>query len=175
MTVYEPGEDSFLLKEHLEEMALEGKKVLEIGTGSGILAFTAAEKSAEVSAVDINTEGLERAREESEERDLEIDFIESDLFENIEGLFDLIIFNPPYLPREKKDIGDEEIWSGGEKGVEVSKKFLRQVNSYLEDEAEALIVLSSKSEYEELVKEFSLEIVEEKKLWFEVLYLARYK
>lgn len=175
MTVYQPGEDSLLIKEYLEELNLEGKKVLEIGTGSGILALTAAEQGAEVTAVDINTEALERAREEAEERDLDIDFVESDLFGNVESSFDLIIFNPPYLPREEEDLGDEEIWSGGKKGIEVSRKFISRVDSYLGDEGEALLLLSSKAEYEELVEEYSLEIVEEEKLWFEVLYLARYK
>ncbi len=176
MTVYSPGEDSFLLENFLEDLELEGKKVLDMGTGSGIQAIKAAEKGADVTAADINPEALEEARENASEKNVEerIDFVESDLFENIEGKFDLIVFNPPYLPGEE-GVGDEEIWRGGEKGIEVTERFLSRVEGYLGEEGECLVILSSLAEYNELVERNGLELVEEEKLWFENLYIARFK
>ncbi|MFB6215987.1 MAG: hypothetical protein ABEJ72_03330, partial [Candidatus Aenigmatarchaeota archaeon] len=70
---------------------------------------------------------------------------------------------------------DEEIWRGGERGVEVTREFLEQVDDYLEEDGFALVILSSHADMEALVGDYSLEIVEEKKVWFENLFLARYK
>ncbi|MFB6215986.1 MAG: methyltransferase, partial [Candidatus Aenigmatarchaeota archaeon] len=80
---------------------VEGRKCLDIGTGSGILAVTMAKKGAEVVAADINPEALEAARDRADQEDTDIKLVESDLFENIEEEFDLIVFNPPYLPGEE--------------------------------------------------------------------------
>lgn len=176
MTVYTPGEDSYLLEKFLEELDLEGKKVLDMGTGSGILAVKAAEKGADVTAADINSEAVEEARENVIQEGLEdrIDFVQSDLFENIDRTFDLITFNPPYLPGEK-GVGDEEIWHGGEKGIELTEEFLSQARNHLTESGECLIIISSRADSEALVEEYSLEIVDERNLWFETLYLARFK
>ncbi|MFB6292223.1 MAG: 50S ribosomal protein L11 methyltransferase, partial [Candidatus Nanohaloarchaea archaeon] len=79
MTVYQPAEDTFLLKEHVEKLELEGEKVLEIGTGSGIIAVTAAEKGAKVVATDVNPDALEAAEKLAAEEGVEesMDFVES--------------------------------------------------------------------------------------------------
>ena len=62
MTVYTPREDSFLVKNHLEDRDLQGKKVLDMGTGTGILALEAARGNSQVTAVDINSEAIDYAR-----------------------------------------------------------------------------------------------------------------
>lgn len=172
--VYRPGEDSFLLKEWLEEQKLQDKKVLDMGTGSGILAVTAARKGAEVVAADIDPGALEYAtgRANDEEVDGRIEFVESDLFDGISYRdFDLVVFNPPYLPG---DIEDSR-WNGGENGVEVSERFLEAVDSYLAEGGEAVIMASSLGDHERLREKFGLEVVEFRKFWFEKLFLMRYK
>lgn len=175
MTVYPPGEDSFLLEEYVKELELEGARILDMGTGSGIIALAAAEKGSEVTAADVDPEALEQAKRNAEEKELvNIEFIRSDLFENVQGKFDYIFFNPPYLPGEK-GIGDENIWRGGEKGIEVTRRFLESAESYLAEGGEAAVVLSSRAEYRELVEEYGLEIIDSEKIWFETLYLARSK
>lgn len=174
--VYRPREDSYLLKEFLEKKDLEEKTCLDIGTGSGILAITMAKTGADVTAIDIDPEALEYATERAEEEGLsnEIKFMESNLFENIvRGQeFDLITFNPPYLPKEK-GVKNDKTWSGGENGVEATEKFLENVNNYLKDQGEALVILSSHSEIEELIENYSLEVVEKEKTWFETLYIGK--
>jgi release factor glutamine methyltransferase len=176
MTVYTPREDSFLLRDHIQELDLEGKKVLDMGTGSGVIAIAAAEKGAKVVAADVNTEALEHAQEKAMEKGLDgkIEFVESDLFTNIESEFDLILFNPPYLPGEK-GLGDEEIWRGGEKGVEVTSQFLESASNYVSEAGQILVILSSHADLEELMNKYSLEVIGSEKLWFETLYLARSK
>lgn len=172
MTVYSPSEDTYFLRDFLKEnVELEGKKFLEIGTGNGEIAIHAAEKGAEVTAVDINSEALEHVREKAEDKGLRIELVESDLFEEVEDQdYDVIVFNPPYLPGEE-GIGDEEIWRGGEDGVEVSEKFLEEVEAYLSEEGSFFIVASSLSEYRPLIEEFDLSILDEEELWFETLYI----
>lgn len=171
MTVYTPREDSFLLQQYLQQMDLEDKKALDMGTGSGIQAFTMAENGAEVKAVDINPEAAEHVCEEAERRGIDIEVRESDFFSQVEESFDLIVFNPPYLPG-KKGIGDEEIWRGGSTGLETVEKFLEQADDYLEQGGKVLTVLSSETDWKELKDRHGLEVVGSEKLWFETVYLV---
>ncbi|MFB6209468.1 MAG: HemK2/MTQ2 family protein methyltransferase [Candidatus Nanohaloarchaea archaeon] len=174
MSVYPPREDSYFLKQYLENLELEDKEVLDMGTGSGILALEMAEKAAEVTAVDINQEAVEEVSRKSERRGLGIDVFKSDLFEHVDAEFDLIVFNPPYLPGEVSMEGGE-MWRGGETGVELAESFLEEVDSYLKDGGKAMILVSSRSDTAQLKQKFELDVVERVELWFETLYLAEYK
>ena len=170
--IYEPREDSFLLKKYVERYARG--KVLDIGTGSGILAEAALKKTKNVLALDIDEDCVNFCRNKG------INAIKSDLFENVNGKFDLIIFNLPYLPEDKKE--DAEIRRqvcGGKRGNEILERFLREVKDYLEEKGKILIVVSSLTpEVEELISEygFRYKILEKKKLFFEELkvYLLKY-
>jgi len=176
MTVYKPAEDSFLLKNHIKDLDLEGKKVLDMGTGSGILAIEASKEGANVVAADINPEAIDFAINKAKTQGLDenIEFIESDLFKNVESVFEFIFFNPPYLPGQK-GIGDEEIWYGGEKGIELTRKFLESSREYLSENGKLFVILSSHADWQPLIDEYDLEIIGSEKLWFETLYLARSK
>lgn len=176
MTVYTPREDSFLLRDYVRELELDGKKVLDMGTGSGIVGIEAAKNGAEVVAADINPEAISYAQNQAQEQQVEdrIKFVESDLFENIDSEFDFILFNPPYLPGEE-GIGDEEIWYGGEKGVEVTRRFIETAHNYLSENGQILVIISSHADWQGLKEEYNLEIIRSEKLWFETLYLARSK
>lgn len=174
MTVYEPAEDSELLRDFLKSLDLEGKKALDMGTGSGIQAIHMAENGAKVTAADINQEAVEKVRQKADSKNLGIKVVKSDLFENIEEEFELIVFNPPYLPG-KKGLGDEEVWRGGEKGTEITERFLEQVDGYLSQQGGVYIVLSSLADYESLVEKFELELLDSEELWFETLFVALYR
>jgi len=165
MTVYSPSEDSFLLESALPD-SLNGKTCLEIGTGSGYIAEKMLEKNAEkVVAVDINPEAVKEASERLEDFE-KVEVFESDLFESVQGEFDVVVFNPPYLPGEASEIGDEEIWSGGEEGGEVTERFLNQVKDYLSEDGEVFFIVSSLSDLG--IDDF--EVLESRKLWFEMIY-----
>lgn len=163
--IYEPKEDSYLLRKYVRKYA-EGK-VLDIGSGSGILAEAALTKTKEVLAVDIDEESVSFCRKKG------INAIKSDLFENVNGKFDLIIFNLPYLPEEE---GEDEETSrqvmGGKKGNEILERFLKDAKDYLDDKGKILIVVSSLTpDVERLIMQygFRFKVLERKKFFFEEL------
>ena len=173
MSVYPVREDTLFVKEHLPS-SLEGKNFLEIGVGNGEISLTAAEKGATVTGVDINPEAVQHTRDRFEEEDLEGEIVESDLFEKLDGDFDFIVFNPPYLSGEE-GIGDEEMWRGGQEGLEVAERFLENVSNYLAEDGRAWVVLSSQTDFEDIVENFDLAVVDSEKLWFERLYLVEFR
>jgi release factor glutamine methyltransferase len=81
-------------------------RVLDMGTGSGVSALLAARAGSEVVAVDINPEAVECAQANAVTNGLadRITFVHGDLFEGIEGDFDLIIFDPPFRWFEPRDL-----------------------------------------------------------------------
>lgn len=145
--VYPPSEDSYLLIECID---VGKEKVLEIGTGTGIIALHAAKNGAVVTAVDKNQEAVKNAIENAEENGISVDIKQSDLFSNVDGMFNVIIFNPPYLPSDKM----EEAWEGGEEGIEITKKFLEDAVHHLNPEGRIYIVLSTLGNIKKLVDEF---------------------
>jgi len=142
--VYEPQEDSFLLKEFVK-MYAKGV-VLDMGTGSGLQAREAAhsKRSTKVFAVDIDKKSIEFAKKHADHRKhKKITWLVGDLFSKLKKhhYFDTIIFNPPYLPQDQKvrDIALE----GGRKGHETIERFLNEVNNYLKLDGKILLVFSS--------------------------------
>ena len=106
-----------------------------MGTGAGILALEAAKHAEEIVAVDINSEAVEQVKKTKNKK---IKAIQSDLFDNIDGKFDLIIFNPPYLPDdpEVKDIALD----GGPEGYEFIERFLKKTKPYLKEDGKILLL-----------------------------------
>jgi release factor glutamine methyltransferase len=81
------------------------KIVLDIGSGSGIQAETALNSKAKsVLATDINPESIKLLRSKK------INAINSNLFTKVKGKFDLIIFNPPYLPLDKREDKEAQLF-----------------------------------------------------------------
>ena len=199
--VYEPMEDSFLLAEHVKKHSLGF--VLDVGTGSGIQAIAASEKAKLVIGIDTSRDAIKLATENALKQNVKnTGFFESnmlDLLKKIETkkqfknsflkeiknkkihdflekkiLFDLIIFNPPYLPQDK-GIEDKSIY-GGIKGHETLEKFFSKVSEYLKENGNILIVFSSltkKEKVDGLLQNYCFEFkqVDEKKLFFETLFV----
>ena len=136
--IYRPDSDSFLLENEVKKYA-KGKRVLDIGSGSGILAKTALKSGAKsVLCTDIDFSVVEYLRDKG------FNAVQSDLFSNIKGKFDLIVFNPPYLPYDKREDFQSSLHtSGGKRGDEIIVRFLENVKKYLTDNGIVLIVSSS--------------------------------
>lgn len=177
--VYEPREDSFLLEKAVRAYAFG--RVLDVGTGSGIQAIASARKKEveSVVAVDVNLEAIEQAKENANRTGVQekIVFKQSDLFEKVEGKFDTIAFNPPYLPASKEYEPDVALESG-ESGRELTERFLREFERHLNAKGVVLLLQSSVSGWgktkEKLeAKGFAVEIVGREKFFFEEIVVLK--
>lgn len=180
--IYEPAEDSELLANVVVDKA--SGRVLDMGTGSGIQAFTAAKSLIvkQVTAVDINPLAVEHVKSLVLEKKLKrFNIIQSDLFSNVDGLFETIIFNPPYLPQDyfedgRVAVSDPALY-GGKKGYETIVRFLNTAPAYLSREGKILLLFSSlsgKTQVEEAIEKNMLQfvqLVESKQPMMETLYV----
>ena len=111
--VYRPAEDSYLLLRPVEKLVRGGG--LDMGTGSGVQAVAAAQKGKvyTVTAVDLNPAALIEAEKRGRASGVlgKMRFIQGDLFTGVEGAYDWIVFNPPYLPSDGQP--GEGSWAGG--------------------------------------------------------------
>ncbi|RAP45742.1 MAG: methyltransferase [Methanosphaera sp. rholeuAM6] len=146
--VYPPAEDTFLLIDNME--IDKSDRVLEIGTGTGLVSICASFKCLEVTGVDINPHAVKCALNNVKlNKRGNVNVFESDLFENVDGIYDLILFNTPYLPvLEDEHVDDDysKAWDGGENGREVIDRFLEEVPQYLRDGGKLQLVQSSLSD-----------------------------
>lgn len=172
--VYEPAEDSYLIADNL--MVRDYEEVLDMGTGCGILAILAARKAGRVVAIDIDEVAVKCAKENVKRHGLEakVEVRLGDLFNPLHPWerFDLIIFNPPYLP-VKDGI---KAWSGGVNGRAVIDRFLSEVKRVLKPRGRILLLQSSLSDIEKtftMLKdlEFNFKVIASKSLFFERLVL----
>jgi len=175
--VYKPSEDSLLA---LKYSIIFSKGIcLDMGSGSGILSIFMAKKDKvkKVYASDIDEDFLliskvnfliNRVYEK-------ISIIKSNLFEKIPKIkFDFIAFNPPYLPKDEYVGINKKIdmWTiGGEKGIEIAKKFLKEAYNYLKPKGKILLITSSYSNIKKLLENFR----EYKKVVLEEVYLGNFE
>ncbi len=171
--IYEPNEDSYLIEKEVKKYA-KGKKILDMGSGSGILAQAAIDAGAkEVLAADVDSESLRHLRK------LGIPTKKSNLFDNIEGKFEMIIFNPPYLPEDNnEDFESKRATTGGKKGDEIILNFLKKADKFLNNDGIILLLLSSltpRNKINKLIekKKYKIEILTKKKLFFEILEVCK--
>lgn len=153
--VYPPAEDTFMLIDNLQ--IKEDDYVLEIGTGTGIVSIKAAKKAQKVVAVDINPHALKCAEENMKLNNINnMKVIESDLFENIDDKYDVIIFNTPYLPVEEDEHDPDDdyakAWDGGIDGRQTIDLFLQQAGEYLKKGGLIQLIQSSLSDNEKTLE-----------------------
>lgn len=157
--VYEPAEDSFLFVENLD--VTKDQIVLDLGTGSGILAVSVARKANHVIAVDLNPYAIQCARANAKLNNVSgnIDFLQSDLFsafcDNVQ--FDVVLFNAPYLPSEEGEDSSwiERAWAGGANGRAVVDRFIAQVPAYLTSDGRVLLMQSTLTGVDETIQTFT--------------------
>ncbi len=174
--VYPPAEDSFLLA----GAACKEGDVLEIGCGCGIVSLAWAKENT-VTGVDINPSAVKTSIDNASRNGVDASFRESDLFSNVSGKFDAILFNPPYLPtsKEEKLEGDiNKAYDGGEDGRETLERFLSEFSDYLKAGGTLYLVQSSLNNIESTVARlrhlgFKTEEIGGHEFFFEKLVLLK--
>lgn len=137
-----------MLAHHVMQQPLgEESKVLDLCTGSGVVALAAAKRGARVLAVDVSRRAVLTARMNARLNGLEVDAVRSDLFSAVDGArFDLIVSNPPYLPGEDDGLpqrGAARAWEGGRSGREFIDRICNEAPEHLLPGGSVLLVHSS--------------------------------
>lgn len=174
--VYSPSDDTFLL---LEIMDLDGdENVLEIGCGSGFISLHCALKGCKVMSVDLSRKAIENTLYNANRNGLDIDTAVMDMFSGLSGRWDVIIFNPPYLPNEN-GLEFDHRWDGGERGDEALTRFLSEAQKYLKEEGYVYTVFSDRAPLENIEalidKRYILLRTRSKTFSFETIYAVKLK
>lgn len=170
--VYSPGDDTYLLIGLIE--IEEGDEVLEIGSGTGLISIYSALEGAEVTSVDINEEALQLTRKNAFYNDVKLAEVKkSDLFSELTGIWDVIIFNPPYLPIDER-LKKDKRWDGGKRGDETILRFLEQAVNYISLDGRIYFCCSDKSPlasiYRKIEEYYDMTRQDEMTFEFETLY-----
>ena len=149
-----PRQDTEVLVEEALKYLRPGKKVLDMCTGSGCILLSLLKMGAEKyymtnvngTAVDISEEALKVASSNAKELGVDVSFIQSNLFENVEGKFDILVSNPPYIRTAVIEELEEEVklhdpfiaLDGKEDGLYFYRKIVDESVNYLKDKAMVL-------------------------------------
>ena len=139
-----PRPETEELIEHLQKSEAESQKseILDVGTGSGVIALSLAEEfpEARVQGVDVSEEALALARENAARLNLadRVRFARSDLLEAVDGSFDLIVANLPYVSTKDRATLSREVLHdpdcavfGGENGDEIIHRLINAAPDHL--------------------------------------------
>ena len=131
--------------EYVKSTKKNNLKILDLCTGSGIIAITLKKElsqfSIDVVASDISEEAIKVAKENAQSHDATTKFIQSDIFNNIADKFDIIVSNPPYIDRKDEVTMQDNVLKydphlalfAEEEGMYFYRKIIEQANDYLNE------------------------------------------
>lgn len=131
--------------EYVKATKKNNLKILDLCTGSGIIAITLKKELdqilIDIMASDISVEAIKVAKENAQFHDATIKFIQSDIFDNIDDKFDIIVSNPPYIDRKDEDTMQDNVLKydphlalfAEEEGMYFYRNIIEKASSYLND------------------------------------------
>ena len=131
-----------------QEDSKKTMQILDLCTGSGAIAVSLKKYLPDVKifASDISEKALEVAKKNAKNNNVEIEFIKSDMFENIHEKFDVIVSNPPYIKSEEIEKLSKEVQNepkvaldGGKDGLKFYKIISREIKNYLKENGTLLM------------------------------------
>ena len=160
--------------DYIRKNNLTNIKILDLCTGSGIIGITLKKELEEfdvkILASDISSRALTVAKENASSLKADISFVESDLFSNIQDMFDIIVSNPPYIANDDKKTIKENVLNydphlalfAGEEGMYFYRNIIEKSRSYLNekgimffeigyDQKEKIITLGENNKFETVV------------------------
>ncbi len=173
---------SRLLAQQVSSLDLQGKKVADIGAGSGLLGLLAARAGATVTAVDVNPEAVACAAENVRRNGLgaRVEVVRSDVFDGIAaGLrFDLVVTNPPFYPRVPRTLSDHAFAAGVENGF--FTKLANDLPGRLTTHGALLLIQSSDTDFLPISRQFEgrglkERVVSERRGLFETLTIREFR
>ncbi len=181
--VYEPSDDTWLLAEAVGNEATPGINFLEVGCGTGFVSVVAAKKGAKVTCTDANPHAVQLALHNARQNGVALDAHEVDLLHGLPGPFDLVAFNPPYLPTGPDDVVQGPLnlaFDGGQDGNAVVLRFADQVAALTPRPRCVLVVHSSLSDPKPLEARleaagYRCEVALQRRFFFEELTVRRFR
>ncbi|TFG32215.1 methyltransferase domain-containing protein [Candidatus Thorarchaeota archaeon] len=178
--VYPPSEDTYLL---IDSLTIESEDlVLDVGCGAGVATLVAAEMAKRVLSLDISLEAANNTRQNLRMNSLgkNVSVIQSDLFSSIspETKFSLILFNPPYLPKDEYETDMDHALVGGGIGTELTQRFIIEASQHLIEGGRIYVVASSLADVETINAElreqrFDITIENEESIFFERIQVIK--
>lgn len=158
---------------YCKNMKKDNIRILDLCTGSGVVAISIGNyiKNCEIIAVDISSKALEVANKNANKNKIDnITWVLSDLFDRVEGKFDIIVSNPPYIKKEvivtlEKEVQREPIIAldGGEDGLKFYREIIKKAPNYIEKDGAIFLEIG----YDQ--KQEVLNIIRETKQYKEVI------
>ena len=146
--VYCPSEDSFLLADAVLSEIRGHEKILEVGCGSGFISAVVMNNTkADIVGIDISPHAVKCTKENG------IEAIRGDLLAPIKGQFDIIVFNPPYLPTNEEERDDgwlNAALDGGIDGRKVIYRFVEDAGRCLSPGGKIFMLASSLAGIDEI-------------------------
>lgn len=178
--MYAPSDDTFLLADCITQY--NGKRVLEIGVGSGFLLDILEKNFAYVAGSDIDLQALQHCKQQQQQQQQNTTAASANILLVCcdagsafgVGKFDLIVSNPPYLPNNDNYNNLDLTVNGGLTGIETTIHFINSALPLLAVDGKLLVVISSfanSSALDKLVLEKNMhkKVLKERKLFYETL------
>lgn len=138
-----PRQDTECLVEEVRKKVKPGDRILDVCTGSGCIVISVQKlmkDQCHCFATDISEEALKVARSNAERLDADVTFWKGDLFESVEGSFDCIVSNPPYIESKviqglEPEVREHEpmlALDGKEDGLFFYRKIIKEAKNYLQ-------------------------------------------